>query len=727
MTDRKLGLESSTSYLAGALGNADNETSPPACSFLALSPWDQMNMNPKDRRVVQLLVVFLAAGAGPSAIAVAGPPVDTAADLVLDDFEGPVQWRTAKQGAVEVVLDRAPGLSHSGQDALQVRVKAGIAEKGRNAFRLTRTLPEGLDASEYEGLQFWIKPVVGANSLKCCLHQPKGVRYRAGIELGEKDLGQWTFVRIPFQKFHWDFESAKTTAKTPDLKTLVAVSLWDSLPDKGEKVFYVDDLAFYKPRAPYAGPTIRLRASARSAIVRPGESLQVLGQVTHLPVDGTFQLKLDLEDYFGNAMKRRTLPVVANPQGEFAFQVPAPGSPYAQLTATLQQADKPVFTESYSVATIPTLSDEDRDGISPFGTWVGGVAFPMEQGASWFRTYCEPWQFEPDGSGGYRYLGKGAFPRPMPYRQTPICYFRGMPKWLTSRPDRVDYQKFPPNDWDAYGRFVTWYVGQMKPYIKHWEVWNEPVPYAYWMGTVEEMVRLHEVTYKAVKKADPEAIVLGPCPYTFLFPFLEKFFELGGAQWIDAVVVHAYTSGSPESGGLDENLNKLRELMARHAGTRDLYITELGWDAGRVGWTRQAQYLVRSHVLCMEAGVKALIWHMYWDYGGDGPGGYALLNHNHTPRPALVAYCQLMRMLRRATFTRRLTELTDPQRAYEFTGPHGRVILAWCWNGSQTARIAVNADAVEAFDILGQSRPATVRDKTVEVQLDENPIYVCPK
>jgi len=291
----------------------------------------------------------------------------------------------------------------------------------------------------------------------------------------------------------------------------------------------------------------------------------------------------------------------------------------------------------------------------------------------------------------------------------------------------VDYQKFPPKDWGEYARFVTWYVGRMKGLIKHWEVWNEPVPYAYWMGSIEDMVRLHEVTYKAVKAADPEAIVLGPCPYTFLFPFLQKFFELGGGKWIDAVVVHAYTAGAPEPGDLDVNFKRVRDLAAQYVGPRDLYVTELGWDASRVGPTPQAQYLVRSHVLAMEAGVKALIWHMYWDYKGNQSEdmGYAIVAHNNTPRPALAAYCTLMRMTMGTRFSRRLPDFNDPVRAYEFVGDGRKVTVAWCWEGTAKVRIPVTAQRAELVNIVGETTDAPVRNGAVEATLDENPVYIC--
>jgi len=171
----------------------------------------------------------------------------------------------------------------------------------------------------------------------------------------------------------------------------------------------------------------------------------------------------------------------------------------------------------------------------------------------------------------------------------------------------------------------------------------------------------------------------------------------------------------------------VRELTAKHVGSRDLYITELGWNASRVGPTAQAQYLVRSHVLAMEAGVKALIWHMYWDYKGDGSGdlGYAILNHDQTPRPALVAYCTLMRMLTGTKFSRRFTGFEDPVRAYEFVGDGRKVTVAWCLKGAVKARIPVQAQRVELVNIVGESRTVTAQNGAVEVTLDENPIYFC--
>jgi len=43
-------------------------------------------------------------------------------------------------------------------------------------------------------------------------------------------------------------------------------------------------------------------------------------------------------------------------------------------------------------------------------------------------------------------------------------------------------------------------------------VWNEPVPRAYWLGTLGEVATLHKVTYKTIKSVQPDAVVMGFLP-----------------------------------------------------------------------------------------------------------------------------------------------------------------------------------------------------------------------
>jgi hypothetical protein len=252
-------------------------------------------------------------------------------------------------------------------------------------------------------------------------------------------------------------------------------------------------------------------------------------------------------------------------------------------------------------------------------------------------------------------------------------YFAAMQKWLTSKPDRADWWKWAPRDWAEYSRMLTWLADRGKNVTRYFEVWNEPVPDAYWMGTLESVVELHTQSYQALHKGNPDAVVLGPCPYSFVWDFLEQFFKLGGGQWIDQLAIHANTEGDPDTGKLRENIQRVRQLVRQHGPERDIYITELGWGTPDVTESQQAQYLVRAYVLCLAERVKLLTWHMLWQYEpGDEPG-YALLRHDGSPRPALVAYATLVRQLQRAKSSGEVPDLPSIPQAGCQRSRRGRI------------------------------------------------------
>jgi hypothetical protein len=216
----------------------------------------------------------------------------------------------------------------------------------------------------------------------------------------------------------------------------------------------------------------------------------------------------------------------------------------------------------------------------------------------------------------------------------------------------------------------------MKDRIHVWETWNEPVPYAYWMGTMEEVIKLHEVTYKAVHDADPEAIVLGPCPYNTRLPFTEQFFEMGGGEWIDAVVVHAYMK-QPDPHFI-EDLAWLRDVLQRHGVEKDIWVTEVGWDTMEHTELQQANYLVQTYAIGLAEGVHTIIWHMNWDYNDTMlRGGHGLLRYTHQPKPGLAAYATLIRFLEGAQFERYEGDEDAPARIILFRKDGKRIWVAW--------------------------------------------------
>ncbi|HID06074.1 MAG TPA: hypothetical protein EYP10_02890, partial [Armatimonadetes bacterium] len=465
------------------------------------------------------------------------------------------------------------------------------------------------------------------------------------------------------------------------------------------------------------------------------------GQIFFAPEDAIVKLRVvkpnlrsnalwrvRVTDLWGNVVLEREIECDTNEIAQVRFG----GLGYFDMHVQLCDARGVVRERKFSVGIVNPLSPKDDAVTSeaPFGIWVGGYGLPKKIGIRWGRRYCQPWDFEPRGEA-YRWLRHPDEPFELRLpngKLSWVTYFRGMPKWLTRRPDRPDFLKFPPKDWNEYARFIQWYVSRTKDKLKVWEVWNEPVPYAYWMGTVEEVVKLHEVTYKAVHTADPNAVVIGPCPYTFVWWFLERFFELGGAKWIDAISIHTYRphSDSPEGTNFAGDLERLRKLLKPYPHLRDIYITEMGYASWAVGEVRQADYLVRTIVIALAHGVRVIIWHMFWDWNDkDLEGGHGILRYDHTPKPALVAYAVLINQLMRAKFIGEVAGLPQKCMGYRFAKDGNEIWVLWCWGEEPvTVRLPIAKRFIRAVNIMGVNDKVQVEDDAVRITLTEHPKYV---
>ena len=84
--------------------------------------------------------------------------------------------------------------------------------------------------------------------------------------------------------------------------------------------------------------------------------------------------------------------------------------------------------------------------------------------------------------------------------------------------------------------FAKQAVERFKGKVKYWEVFNEP---NLQMGPDKYVAVLAE-TSKAIKAADPDAIVLGPTCCGINLKWYAKFYEAGGGKLCDVVSMHDY-------------------------------------------------------------------------------------------------------------------------------------------------------------------------------------------
>ena len=167
----------------------------------------------------------------------------------------------------------------------------------------------------------------------------------------------------------------------------------------------------------------------------------------------------------------------------------------------------------------------------------------------------------------------------------------GAPKYAQPFPKCID--KIAIDAEKAAARF--------KGKIKYWEMTNEPNSTFFWAGLKPDPVeygKLMKAVYPAIKRANPEAVVLYAGVSGVPIDYIDKSLENGGAQCFDVMNVHPYNwRGFPED-LLKKELSDLRKVMKKHGvDKKPIWITEVGYTSAKPN-SCQALYIERALSLC---------------------------------------------------------------------------------------------------------------------------------
>jgi hypothetical protein len=148
------------------------------------------------------------------------------------------------------------------------------------------------------------------------------------------------------------------------------------------------------------------------------------------------------------------------------------------------------------------------------------------------------------------------------------------------------------------------YAGKVAAY----EVWNEPNYYRFWEPTPDAAAYtdLLKVAYTAIKKADPNAVVVGgviaAAPDTGTqaidsVRFVTEMYEAGAAGYFDALSFHPYSTALFSQGGSVAGsplmmANQIHDVMAAYGdGNKKIWATEYGMPSAMVTEQGQAEYI----------------------------------------------------------------------------------------------------------------------------------------
>lgn len=168
----------------------------------------------------------------------------------------------------------------------------------------------------------------------------------------------------------------------------------------------------------------------------------------------------------------------------------------------------------------------------------------------------------------------------------------GTPSWAARHPKR---RNSPPAGTKDYAAFMTALIGRYGPSgsfwkehpdvpklpIRQWQLWNEPDHTHYWSDQpyVRDYVALARAARKAIKAADPGAVVVMAGFADRSWDSIAAVYRAGAKGVFDVVAIHPYTFEVRNVLRIVEYAR--RELRKAGDPKRPLWLTEVTWSSGK--------------------------------------------------------------------------------------------------------------------------------------------------
>lgn len=298
----------------------------------------------------------------------------------------------------------------------------------------------------------------------------------------------------------------------------------------------------------------------------------------------------------------------------------------------------------------------------------------------------------------------------------------------------------------AWERYVTKVVERYHSVVKHWEVWNEfnigmglSLEQKSWSKAkkAEVYTEILEVTYRAIKRVDPKAMVLG-CANSGADPeFVSMVIANGGLAYMDAISIHPYIywhtdpspSGSAYLSLVQERVELIGEMVRAKGGSQTVWITELGWptNLGAEGHSEimQAAYLTQLFTkLAQSKIVEAVFWYNFQDKGTnelEREHNFGLIKRDLSLKPGYVALSNITRILRQGNVE---LEAETNTLLYSIEDSFGhKTYIAWAKTGTSSVLIPANGKyTIKKVD--GEVRVVDVAEEGLLLTVDESPVIV---
>jgi hypothetical protein len=294
----------------------------------------------------------------------------------------------------------------------------------------------------------------------------------------------------------------------------------------------------------------------------------------------------------------------------------------------------------------------------------------------------------------------------------------------------------------AFARWAAAAVQHFQGQGVVWELWNEPNLAQFWQPqpNVQDYIQLGLAVGQAVRAVAPGETFVGPATSTIDFPFLQACFQGGLLDYFDAVSVHPYRSGGPETAAAD--YARLRTLIDQYAPDGKfipILSGEWGYTSVTIGEGQQGKLLPRQWLTNLANDIPLSIWYDWHDDGTDPRNPehhygtvafhyYAGRDPVYDPKPAYRAAATLTTRLAGDTYAGRLGLARPDDYALAFAGADSTRFVAWTASAvphAQTLPLPPGPYALVSGAGAGLGTVVAGADG-LTLTLTDAPVYVLP-
>lgn len=289
----------------------------------------------------------------------------------------------------------------------------------------------------------------------------------------------------------------------------------------------------------------------------------------------------------------------------------------------------------------------------------------------------------------------------------------------------------------AFARFAAAAVTQFKHDDVVWEIWNEPDYPRFWQPQPNpvDYMALAQVTIAAMRQADRHATIVAPAltglepQYQSAWDYLTYCFSQGLIGLVDAISVHPYRLGPPESALVD--YQRLRALISQFEPVTlkplPIISSEWGYSLTWVSKEQQAAYFVRLYLLNLLAGFPMSTW---YDWQDDGPDttqieqNFGVIDFNGQPKLPFYASQTLTHELRGFHFDKRVSLASDNDFALLFRKDGEHRWAVWTSGDAHTVTLKISCPSVTVTSMTGEKSKLPTKDGKLEIALSGDPQYL---